>query len=127
MTSTAAKTSRIPDRYASQGAVRQNGGNLPLYTCNACGGEVVWAESKRTGRKYLCTVRKGYHGQRYYVGADVHPRDCAEQRAARDAEYEAIVTAQELSADYVTRIQAARKSGNLELADRLLDEWSDLD
>ena len=74
---------RRGEGFASAGAVRQHGGSLPVYVCNACGDEVVWAESKRTGRKYLVTVRTGYHGQRFYVGSDLHPRDCVEQRAAR--------------------------------------------
>ena len=80
------RTSRIPNEFASQGAVNQNGGTLPLYRCNACRAEVVWATSKRTGRKYLCGVRHGYLGQRYYVGADLHTNAICE---ARNADVEA--------------------------------------
>lgn len=70
-----ARTSRIPGAFAGVGAVRQVGGSLQVYRCNTCLREVVWAESKRTGRKYLCNVRVGAVGQRYYIGAEFH--DCA--------------------------------------------------
>ena len=59
--------------FASPGAVRQNGGSLPVQVCNRCGREVVWATSSRTGRKYLVTVsyrRSG--GGRYYIGSNIH-------------------------------------------------------
>lgn len=51
--------------YVGDGAVAQQGPKK-LYTCNACGGDVVWLESKRTGKVYLASV---YRGQvaRYYV------------------------------------------------------------
>lgn len=61
--------------FAGVGAVRQSSGSLPIYICNECGADVVWAESKRTGRKYLVTVSVGYKGQRFYVGANVHSDD----------------------------------------------------
>jgi hypothetical protein len=80
------KTTRSPDgMFANEGGVAQEG-PLPLYVCNACREYVVWATSSRTGRKYLVTVQRGYHGQRYYNKRNVHPRDCAERKAARDAE-----------------------------------------
>jgi hypothetical protein len=77
-------TGRLDFVYAGQGAVRQTAGTLKVYVCNACGTEVVWAESKRTGRRYLVNVSKGYLGQRYYVGANVHK--CEEILARRAAE-----------------------------------------
>ncbi len=81
------KTTRTEDQgYASEGGVRQEG-SLPTYRCNACGAEVVWATSRKTGRKYLVNVKHGYHGQRIYVKADFHPRDCAEQKAQKLAEF----------------------------------------
>lgn len=71
-----AKTRR-GEGFASQGAVRQHGGALPIYICNTCHREVVWAESRRTGRKYLANVKRGYLGQRYYIGSDLHRKeDC---------------------------------------------------
>lgn len=83
-----ARTRRSPDQgFASTGAVRQNGGSLPIYICNTCGGEVVWCESKRTGRKYLANVRHGHLGQRYYIAANVHG-DCADL-IEREAAYAA--------------------------------------
>ncbi len=65
--------------FATGGAVRQSGGSLPIYTCNACQGEVVWATSTRTGRKYLVNVSRGYNGNRFYIGSNVHK--CAETQA----------------------------------------------
>lgn len=86
-TTATAKTTRHPDGlHVSMGGVRQNGGLLPLYTCNACGAEVVWATSNRTGRKYLVTVGRNYNGARYYRGDNIHPRNCGEVRAAAVAE-----------------------------------------
>ena len=91
-TTKAARTRRSPDNgFASVGAVRQSGGSLPIYICNTCGREVVWCESKRTGRKYLANVRSGHLGQRYYIAANVHG-DCAglvEQEAAYAARHDA--------------------------------------
>lgn len=67
-----AKTRRNSDgMFIGEGAVRQDG-PLPGYICNACGEEVVWATSSRTGRKYLVNVSRGYHGQRFYIKRDVH-------------------------------------------------------
>lgn len=80
-----AKTRRT-EEWATTGAVNQHGGSLRVYICNSCGDEVVWVESKRTGRHYLCNVRRGYHSQRFYIGSDIHPRDCREQQQARIAE-----------------------------------------
>jgi hypothetical protein len=78
------KTRRSPDgAFASVGAVRQSGGSLPIYICNGCGDEVVWATSQRTGRKYLARVHHGYLGQRFYVAASLH--DCAKRRSEIDA------------------------------------------
>ena len=75
-----ARTTRVPDVFVGQGAVAQNGGSLPLYRCNTCLAEVVWATSKRTGRKYLANVSRGHLDQRYYIGANVHR--CADRLAA---------------------------------------------
>lgn len=75
-----ARTRRADDGgYATVGAVRQSGGSLPVYCCNTCNQEVVWATSQRTGRKYLCNVSYGYHHNRYYIGADLH--DCQKRLA----------------------------------------------
>ena len=78
-------TTRVPDAYASQGAVRQNGGSLPIYRCGDCGADVVWVTSARTGREYLANVFSGYHRQRYYIGASLHGKECAERVAEYDA------------------------------------------
>lgn len=108
------KTTRIPGKFASPGAVNQHGGSLPLYRCNTCKREVVWAESKRTGRRYLVNASEGYHGQRFYVGADIHrcgdaaPLEDAFDKGARIAE----ITAQ---------AQEAMRRGDRNEALRLVD------
>lgn len=76
-----ARTTRIPDVWASPGAVHQRGGVRPVARCGDCGDEVVWLKSRR-GRWYLAEVRRGESGRRYYRGDDLHPRDCAERVAA---------------------------------------------
>jgi hypothetical protein len=67
--------------YASTGAVGQHGGKLKIMECNECHRQVVWVESKRTGRFYLCNVREsnGDLRWRYYRGDDVH--DCEKEKA----------------------------------------------
>ena len=118
-----ARTTRIPNTHASAGAVRQSSGTLPVYRCNTCHGEVVWAESKRTGRRYLANVSRGYHDQRYYVGADVH--DCAPRLAMADdlrQQGEAIA----LNERYVLAVQAAVREGDTVERDRLMAEWAEV-
>jgi hypothetical protein len=76
---------------ATPGAVRnQTGGTLPVYVCNACDTHVVWATSARTGRRYLCDVSYGYHGQAFYIGRNVHR--CDNVLAQREAHREAAIT-----------------------------------
>jgi hypothetical protein len=60
--------------FAGDGAVAQQGPK-PIYDCTTCGREVVWLESKKTGRHYLVNVSKGASGTRYYVSADLHKCD----------------------------------------------------
>lgn len=83
-----AKTRRSPDGiFASVGAVNQTGGPLPIYICNGCERDVVWAESKRTGRKYLANVGRAQNGGRFYIAASLHkcPADVAPvERVAPD-------------------------------------------
>lgn len=68
-----ARTHRAPyGGSASTGAVAQNGGSLPIYICNTCDREVVWATSAQTGRKYLVNVSRGHLGQRLYIGSNIH-------------------------------------------------------
>lgn len=68
-----ARTHRSPDgMFAGGGAVNQHDGKLPIYVCNDCGREVVWATSNRTGRKYLANISHGANGFRFYIGANVH-------------------------------------------------------
>lgn len=68
-----ARTHRSPDGvWANGGAVAQHDGKLPIYICNDCGREVVWATSARTGRKYLANISRGANGFRFYIGANIH-------------------------------------------------------
>lgn len=72
------RTRRSSDNgFAQEGAVAQDG-RLPVYVCNACQREVVWATSRKTGRKYLVNVTRGYHHQRFYMKHNAHTADyCA--------------------------------------------------
>lgn len=82
---TTGKTHRSPDHaYASVGAVHQTGGSLPIYVCNTCGRDVVWAESHKTGRKYLANVHHGYMGARFYIAASLHGPTCDAEMARRE-------------------------------------------
>jgi len=60
-------------RYASSGAVNQNGGTLPIRKCKTCGHEIVWCESRKTGKSYPVDVRYSRSGRApYYMGNDIH-------------------------------------------------------
>jgi len=69
-----ARTRRDPDRGSVSEGVQRQDGTLPLYLCNTCGRRVVWATSRRTGRKYLVNVSTGAGGSDFYAKADLH--DC---------------------------------------------------
>lgn len=59
--------------YASPGAqAHQRGGLLAITRCRSCGAEIVFATSKRTGKRYPVSVSHGYKGQRFYMGHNVH-------------------------------------------------------
>ena len=77
-----ARTHRAPyGGFAGTGAVAQGGGSLPIYICNTCDHEVVWATAAKTGRKYLVNVSLGQGGQRFYIGSNIH-RDPVAVRSA---------------------------------------------
>jgi hypothetical protein len=103
--------------FAGTGAAYQNGGSLPIYRCNDCGADVVWAKSARTGKPYLVNVSRGYHDQRYYRGDALHPRDCAAQKADRidrenaRLEWQAIAPA---VADVTLDLSAAYRAGEID-------------
>lgn len=62
--------------YAGPG--RATGHDLPIYICNTCHADVVWCESKRTGRKYLVTVSRKRSGNLYYMANNLHTNEyCA--------------------------------------------------
>ena len=62
--------------YAGPG--RATGPDLPIYICNTCHADVVWAESQRTGRKYLVTVSRKRSGNQYYMANNLHSSEyCA--------------------------------------------------
>lgn len=85
-----ARTTRIEDQWAGPGANRQEG-PLPIYSCNTCHGQVVWATSRRTGGKYLVNVRQGYLQQRFYAKHDLH--DCYQPNKRGDGVDPALVAA----------------------------------
>lgn len=98
MTSTRApRTSAIlrngTPTYVSDGAVAQDG-VLKLMQCNACGAEVVWATSGRTGRKYLVNVSRGYNDQRFYMKRNAHRCPGADAVRARNEAETAVVNAE---------------------------------
>lgn len=64
--------------YASPG--RAKGSDLPIYICNKCHADVVWATSSRTGRKYLVTVSRKRSGNPYYMANFIHTDQwCSDQ------------------------------------------------
>jgi hypothetical protein len=103
--------------YAGPGAVRQHEGKLPIYVCNDCGREVVWATSAKTGRKYLANISHGAQGARFYIGANVH--ECDRSRtpeAILDREIDAEIKAAEEFAlvGIWARFEAALEAQDLE-------------
>lgn len=107
-----AKTTRIPNAFASPGAVNQKGGTLPVYECNTCGSEVVWVHSAKTGRPYLVNVRRGNVDNRYYVGSEIHPRDCGVQ-VAENVKATRLAEIDRRSAEWGTAIWRAFQAGIL--------------
>ena len=96
--------------YASPGGVRQHGGSLPIRTCKTCAEDIVWVTSQRTGKSYPVNISRGYHGQRFYMGHNVHRcEDTFAKRAAAEAEREALVA------------EEARVAAAHDLADQVLD------
>lgn len=88
--------------YVSDGAVAQDG-VLKLMQCNACGAEVVWATSARTGRKYLVNVSRGHLDQRFYMKRNVHDCGDADARRARTEAETAVFNAE---VDYKVALDA---------------------
>jgi hypothetical protein len=107
-----ARTRRYTDAagratYATPGAVRgQVGGDLAIYVCNTCDEQVLWATSARTGGRYLVNVSRGYQGQAFYRGSDLHRCDevLARREAAVAAEAEARQAAVTLAASMLATL-----------------------
>ena len=57
--------------WASDGAVNQ-GGSKQVKLCNKCNAEIVFCQSKKSGKWYPVNVSRGYHDQRFYMGHNVH-------------------------------------------------------
>lgn len=114
---TTTRTTRIPNAFAGPGAVRQHGASLPVYRCNTCQAEVVWADSTRTGRKYLANVRRGNANQRYYIGSDIHRCESVQSMTAD-------IRAEQANRDAVAEwrnMKAKLKSG--EITEAEYDAW----
>ena len=62
---------RTTDMWIGGGLNNQDGA-LEVVFCSRCGAHVVWATSKRTGKKYRVDVRISERGNRYYVKSDFH-------------------------------------------------------
>lgn len=77
---------------AGPGANAQDGA-LPVHQCLACESEVVWAESRRTGKRYLCDVYRGYMDQRFYVKASAHFATCEAVRSEKAEQRRALAAA----------------------------------
>lgn len=60
--------------WIGEGGCRQEG-KLRLARCKYCGTDIVWATSRRTGRKYPASVWTGQGGARFYVKASPHKCD----------------------------------------------------
>ena len=75
---------KVLDRHGDPiwitGGANAQDGYKPLHRCTACGGDVVWVKSKRTGKNYPTDVFRGYHNQRYYMKAAPHFTSCDERR-----------------------------------------------
>lgn len=71
-------------RYAHGGAVQQDG-PLAICLCKTCGREIVFATSKRTGKKYPVCVSYGRRNQAMYVKCDIHKCDAPNGRLMREA------------------------------------------
>jgi len=69
-------------KYATGGAVRQDG-PLAISLCKTCGREIVFATSKRTGKKYPVCVQYGRRNQPIYAKHDIHKCDAPNGRLMR--------------------------------------------
>jgi hypothetical protein len=72
--------------YATPGGVNQHDGKLPIRTCDRCGRDIVFPTSRRTGKRYPVTVSRNSMGARFYMGHNLHGRDCGERAEAERAE-----------------------------------------
>jgi hypothetical protein len=71
-------------RYASEGAVRQDG-PLPIRECNRCHSDIVWATSRSTGKHYPVDVFTGQSSGAFYIKKAFHSKTCAERTANFEA------------------------------------------
>ncbi len=100
--------------FAGPGANSQDG-RLAVHQCLACESEVVWATSRRTGKRYLCDVGRGYMDQRFYVKASAHFATCEQTRSER---------ADRLRADAAENDQEAHDSFERCDTDGFLSQWA---
>jgi hypothetical protein len=108
--------------YASPGAVNQHDGALPIRECKRCGAQIVWVTSQRTGRVYPVTVRRGQRDQPYYVGAYMHPQDCADRKVVESAKMDALVAREQEGPEAADAQLAARWAYNAEYAAATTDQ-----
>jgi hypothetical protein len=73
-------------QYAREGAIRQDG-PLPITACKSCGCPIVWATSRKNGKRYPVSVA-GWEDV-YYVKSNLHSREVCtrnQEVSARNAE-----------------------------------------
>jgi hypothetical protein len=94
--------------YASPGAVNQHDGALPIRECKRCGAQIVWVTSQRD--------------QPYYVGAYMHPQDCADRKVVESAKMDALVAREQEGPEAADAQLAARWAYNAEYAAATTDQ-----
>ncbi len=109
---TAVKNQQGQPVWVSGGAVAQDG-SLKLYRCNRCQAEVVWAESKRTGKVYLANVYTGRADQRFYQKNALHRCDDSMKLADLMAAERAKQEATRVWTERVHELQIQLKAGEI--------------
>lgn len=99
--------------YASPGAVNQKGGLLPIRRCQTCGDDIVFCKSARTGKSYPVSVSRGYVGQRFYIGANVHRCEATLARRAENEAHETAMIEAKAQVDTLKDMQAKLRAGEI--------------
>jgi len=87
-------------KYASEGAVRQDG-LLPVAECKNCHSQIVWATSKRTGKKYPVNTFRGQGGRLFYIKRAAHTHEECARRAEAFHAYKEQLVAEEFARNQI--------------------------